>query len=233
MAISAPPDPLRAHSSLLKPVQKRRMPRTSNQTVCSAGHRPMRTHPPVASCCGAMREALPISLRVVWRPPLPPAMMYRSRRAAKKARTTEPRQKGIHNGCGSTNNGHNNEVSCTEMLALDVQKRPATFSRASQAAPPNTRQMGPTTNRGPSICGGEHRARVQRQGHVERQDKGQTSVYPWKNSITPSSATVLGLLSANRRVKPSKRKPCLITLTIEKQESSSANLRKFSICVLS
>ena len=170
-----------------------------------------------------MRRALPISLRAVWCPPLPPAMMYRSRRAAKKSRTTEPRQKGIHNGCGSTN-GHNNEVSCTEMLALDVPKRPATFSRASQAVPPNTGQMGPVTNRGPSICDGEPRARVQRQGRAERQDKGQTSVYPWKNGPAPSSRTFHLLLPANSRVKPSNRKPCLITLTWIEQESSSSNL---------
>jgi len=48
------------------------MPRTSNQTVCSVGHRPMRTRPPVASCCGARRRTLPISSRVVWCPSLPP-----------------------------------------------------------------------------------------------------------------------------------------------------------------
>ena len=177
----------------------------------------------MASCCGARRRTLPISLRVVWCPPLPPAMMYRSRRAAKKARTTEPRQNGIHNGCGSTN-GHNNEVSCTEMLALDVPKRPATFSRASQAVPPNTGQMGPVTNRGPSICDGEPRARVQRQGRAERQDKGHTSVYPWKNGPAPSIPTVKGLQLSNSRLKPSKRKPCLITLTLIEQESSSSNL---------
>ena len=199
------------------------MPRSSNQTVCSAGHRPMRTRPPVASCCGARRRTLPISMRAVWCPPLPLAMMYRSRRAAKKARTTEPRRKDTHNGCGSTN-GHNIELSCTEMLALDVQKRPATFSRASQAAPPNTRQMGPTTNRGPSIGGGEPRARVQLQGQAERQDKGQTSVYPWKNGPAPSSRSFHLLLPANSRLKPSKRKPCLVTLTLIEQESSSANL---------
>ena len=150
MTMSAPPAPLRALSSQLKPAQKRRTPRTSNQTVCSAGHRPMRTRPPVASCCGAMRRALPISLRAVWCPPLPPAMMYRSRRAAKKARTTEPLQKGSHDRCGSIN-GHNYELSYTEMLAMDAQKRPATFLRASHAASPNKEQMGPTSNRGPSI----------------------------------------------------------------------------------
>jgi len=156
---------------------------------------------------------IPISLRVVWCPLLPLAMMYRSRRATKKARTTEPRQNGIHNGCGSTN-GHNNEVLCTEMLALDVQKRPTTFSRASQAVPPNTGQMGPVTNRGPSMCDGEPRARVQRQGRAERQDKGQTLVYPWKNGPAPSSRTFHLLLPANSRVKLSNRKPCLITLTL-------------------
>ena len=133
MTMSAPPAPPRALSSQLKPAQKRRTPRTSNQTVCSAGHRPMRTRPPVASCCGAMRRALPISLRAVWCPSLPPAMMYRSRRAAKKARTTEPLQKGSHDKCGSIN-GHNYELSYTEMPAFDGQKRPATFSRVSHAA---------------------------------------------------------------------------------------------------
>ena len=54
-------------------------------------------------------------------------MMYRSRRAVKKARTTELRRKDTHNGCDSTN-GHDFELSCTEMLALDAQKRPAKFS---------------------------------------------------------------------------------------------------------
>ena len=69
------------------------MPRTSNQTVCSAGHRPMRTRPPVASCCGARRRTLPISLRVVWCPPLPPAMMYRSRRERRRRRERQSRAK--------------------------------------------------------------------------------------------------------------------------------------------
>ena len=48
-------------------------------------------------------------------------------------------------------NGHNYELSYTEMLAMDAQERPATFLRASHAASPNIEQMGPTSNRGPSI----------------------------------------------------------------------------------
>ena len=45
------------------------------------------------------------------------------------------------------------------------------------------------------------RACVQRQGHAERQDKGHTSVYPWKNGPAPSSPTVKGLQLANSRQK--------------------------------
>ena len=45
----------------------------------------------------------------------------------KKARTTELRRKDTHNGCDSTN-GHDFELSCTEMLALNAQKKPAKFS---------------------------------------------------------------------------------------------------------
>jgi len=54
------------------------------------------------------------------------------------------------------------------------------------------RRISRYTNRRPSIRGGEPRARVQRLGHVERQDKCQTLVYPWKNGIPPLLPRCLG-----------------------------------------
>jgi len=156
-----------------------------------------------------MRWALSISLRTVWCPPLPPVMMYRSRRAAKKARTTEPLQKGSHDRCGSIN-GHNYELSYTEMPALDGQKRPVTFSRASHAASPNTEKMGPASNRGPSIPRGALGPRYNDRGTQSGRTRATPQSIPGKMALRP----LQGLHLANSRLKPSKRKPCLITLTL-------------------
>ena len=91
-------------------------------------HRQMRTRPPVTSCCGAMRRALPIPLRGVWCPPLSPVMMYRSRRAAKKARMTESLQKGNHDRFGSIN-GHNYEPCRTQKCLPLMGRRDLLYFR--------------------------------------------------------------------------------------------------------
>ena len=57
-------------------------------------------------------------------------MMFLNTRMAKKARMTELRCIDIHNGYNITN-GHDFELPCTEMHALDVEKRPAKFSNTS------------------------------------------------------------------------------------------------------
>jgi len=152
-----------------------------------------------------VRQALPISLRAVWRPPLPPAM--RSRRAAKKARTTEPRKEGIHNRCGSIN-GHICELSYTEMLALDAQKRPAKFS----TAPPNTEQMGPTSNRGPSIRRGALGPGCNDMGTQSSRTRATPQSAPGKMALRP-----LLPLCSSRNAACNRR-------TVIEQESSSANL---------